>query len=323
MGPEDLSEALAPLARHTDPRLLVGPDTFDDAAVFQLRDDLALVQTVDFFAPIVDDPYDFGRIAAANALSDVFAMGGTPLTALALAAFPEGKLPLRVLTEILRGGEDVVRAAGAMVVGGHTVTDDEVKYGLAVTGTVHPARYMSNAGARPDDVLILTKPLGTGVLATEMKAGALTVERAHGLVTSMSRLNDVAARVAVELGVRCATDISGFGLLGHASHIARASGVSLRFHGASIPALDGAREALGVGVTTGGARRNERYVTSLVHCAPGVSPLTTALVVDPQTSGGLLLAVPPACADEYLARVEGAVRVGEVLPTGPHALLIV
>ena len=322
MGPEDLSAALAPLARHVDPRLLVGPDTFDDAAVFRVRDDLALVQTVDFFAPIVDDPYDFGRIAAANALSDVFAMGGVPLAALALAAFPEGKLPLWVLTEILRGGEDVVRAAGAMVVGGHTVTDDEVKYGLAVTGTIHPDRIMSNAGARAGDVLVLTKPLGTGVLATEMKGGALTVERTHSLIASMASLNDVASRVAVELGVRCATDISGFGLLGHASHVARASGVTLRFVAESIPSLPGALDALALGITTGGAKRNERYVTALVSCAPCVSNEVSALVVDPQTSGGLLLAVPSDRADEYLARVSGAGRIGEVLPAGERPLVL-
>ena len=322
MGPEDLSEALAPLARHTDPRLLVGPDTFDDAAVFAVRPDLALVQTVDFFAPIVDDPYDFGRIAAANALSDIYAMGGTPLTALALAAFPEATLPLSVLTDILRGGEDVVRSAGAIVVGGHTVTDDEVKYGLAVTGTVHPGQVMSNAGARPGDVLVLTKPLGTGVLATEMKQGALSAERADALIGCMVRLNDVASRAAVQAGVRCATDISGFGLLGHAAHMARASGVTLRFRAESIPSLPGAKEALTLGITTGGARRNEQFVTQQVHCAPGVSAATTALVVDPQTSGGLLLAVPPERADEYFAQVSGAVRVGEVLARGDHPLML-
>jgi selenide,water dikinase len=322
MGPEDLSAALAPLARHTDPRLLVGPDTFDDAAVFRLRDDLALVQTVDFFAPIVDDPYDFGRIAAANALSDVYAMGGVPLTALALSAFPEGKLPLWVLTEILRGGEDMVRAAGGLVVGGHTVIDDEVKYGLAVTGTVHPDRVMSNAGARAGDVLVLTKSLGTGVLATEMKGGALSVERTHSLIASMSSLNDVASRAAVELGVRCATDISGFGLLGHASHMAKASGVTLRFVAESIPTLPGALEALGLGISTGGAKRNERYVTALVRCAASVSKEMSTLVVDPQTSGGLLLAVPKERVDEYLAQVSGAVRIGDVLPAGERPLVL-
>ncbi len=322
MGPEDLSEALAPLARHADPRLLVGRDTFDDASVFRLHDDLALVQTVDFFAPIVDDPYDFGRIAAANALSDVYAMGGTPLTALALAAFPRDVLPLTVLTEILRGGEDIVRSAGAFVVGGHTVTDDEVKYGLAVTGTVHPDRYLSNAGAHAGDVLMLTKPLGTGLLATMLKAGTLAAEHAAPLMASMVRLNADAAAVAVALGVRCATDVTGFGLLGHASHIAKASHVTLRFDGHALPSLPGAREAASGGVSTGGATRNASFVKTLVRYAASVPGAIRALSVDPQTSGGLLVAVPPDRATEYLDRVDGAVRIGEVLPRQDALLLI-
>ncbi len=322
MGPEDLSEALAPLSRHTDPRLLVGPDTFDDAAVFRLHDDLALVQTVDFFAPIVDDPYDFGRIAAANALSDIYAMGGTPLTALALAAFPDDKLPLRVLTDILRGGEDVVRSAGAFVVGGHTISDDEVKYGLAVTGTVHPGRVMSNAGARAGDVLVLTKALGTGVLATRMKAETLSAAHALSLVASMVHLNARAAEIAVEVGARCATDITGFGLLGHASHVARGSKVTLRFDGALLPELPGARLAIAEGVTTGGAARNARYVEARVRWGSRVSALARALAVDPQTSGGLLVAVPSGRVAEYLERVDGAARIGEVLPPQETALVV-
>jgi selenide,water dikinase len=322
MGPEDLSEALAPLPRHTDPRLLVGPDTFDDAAVFRLHDDLALVQTVDFFAPIVDDPYDFGRIAAANALSDIYAMGGTPLTALALAAFPEDKLPLTVLTEILRGGEEMVRSAGALVVGGHTISDDEVKYGLAVTGTVHPDKVMSNAGARAGDVLVLTKALGTGLLATKMKATTLTPAHAASLVASMVQLNAVAAEVAVSVGARCATDITGFGLLGHASHVARASAVTLRFDSALLPELPGARQAIDENVKTGGAVRNARYVESLVRWGSGVPAWARVLSVDPQTSGGLLVAVPPDRVAEYLDRVDGAVRIGEVLAPRDTALVV-
>ena len=322
MGPGDLSEALAPLARHANPRLLVGPDTFDDAAVFRLHDDLALVQSVDFFAPIVDEPYDFGRVAAANALSDVYAMGGTPLTALALAAFPDGRLPLSVLSEILRGGEDVVRSAGALVVGGHTVNDDEVKYGLAVTGTVHPDRILSNAAARPGDVLILTKALGTGVLATKMKSGTLQPEHAAALLTSMVRLNEDASRKAVNAGVRAATDITGFGLLGHALHMARASGVTLRFEGAALPALPGAMEAIAEGVTTGGSARNARFVKPHVHWGASVPADIRVLAVDPQTSGGLLLAVSPSLANDYLANVLGAERVGEVLEQQANALLV-
>lgn len=323
MGPEDLSEALAPLARHVDPRLLVGPDTFDDAAVFRVRDDLALVQTVDFFAPIVDDPYDFGRIAAANALSDVYAMGGTPLTALALAAFPEGALPLTVLSEILRGGEDVVRSAGAMVVGGHTVTDEEVKYGLAVTGTVHPERVLSNAGAVPGDVLILTKPIGTGVLATQMKAGRLGEAEAQALIDMMVQLNAAAGEAAVRVGAHAATDITGFGLLGHAARIARASGVSLRIDHAALPTLPGALGAVEQGVSTGGATRNARFVEAMVRWEGDVAPGMRVLLVDPQTSGGLLVAVPPDRADEYLALVEGAARIGDVIPPQQSALIVV
>ncbi len=322
MGPEDLSEALAPLSRHTDPRLLVGPDTFDDAAVFRLHDDLALVQTVDFFAPIVDDPYDFGRIAAANALSDIYAMGGTPLTALALAAFPEDKLPLRVLTDILRGGEDVVRSAGAFVVGGHTISDDEVKYGLSVTGTVHPGRVMTNARARAGDVLVLTKALGTGVLATKMKNGTLSTGHAASLVASMVQLNALAAEVAVEVGARCATDITGFGLLGHASHVARASNVTLRFDSALLPELPGVRQAIDEGVTTGGAARNARYVEPRVRWGSSVTGMARVLAVDPQTSGGLLVAVPFDRVAEYLDRVDGAARIGEVLPPQDTALVV-
>ncbi len=322
MGPADLSEALAPLARHADPRLIVGPDTFDDAAVFLLRDDLALVQTVDFFAPIVDDPFDFGRIAAANALSDIYAMGGTPLTALALAAFPDAVLPLSVLTDILRGGEEMVRSAGAQVVGGHTITDDEVKYGLAVTGTVHPDQVLSNAGARPGDVLILTKPLGTGLLATQMKDGVLSPALAASLVASMVRLNAAAAEAAVALGVRAATDVTGFGLLGHASHMARASGVTLRFDATALPVLAGAAEAIVAGVRTGGAVRNAHYVEDRVRWGPAVTAQARVLAVDPQTSGGLLVAIPAARAAEYLARVEGAVRIGDVQPVGDTPLVV-
>jgi selenide, water dikinase len=322
MGPEDLSTALAPLARHADPRLLVGPDTFDDAAVVRLHDDLALVQTVDFFAPVVDDPYDFGRIAAANALSDVYAMGGRPLSALALAAFPEHALPLSVLSDILRGGEDVVRAAGAMVVGGHTVTDDEVKYGLAVTGTIDPARMMTNANAQPGDALVLTKPLGTGLLATKMKSGTLAPDEGAALIASMVQLNAQAATEALRVGVRAATDITGFGLLGHASHMARASGVTLRVHADALPMLPGAEAAARDGVTTGGAARNAHYVEPLTAWASRVTIAARIVLCDPQTSGGLLVAVPRARLDEYLAAVPGAVCIGEVLARQDAALIV-
>ncbi len=311
MGPGDLSAALAPLPRETDPRLLIGRETFDDAGVFRLSDDLALVQTVDFFSPIVDDPYRFGRIAAANALSDVYAMGGEPLTAMNIVGFPEKKLPLSVLTDILRGGHDAVHEAGARIVGGHTVTDEELKYGLAVTGQVHPDRILSNANARPGDVLVLTKPLGTGILATAGKRGALTAEQDEALYVSMSTLNRDASRVAVALGARCATDVTGFGLLGHSRHIAVASSVTIVIDHAIVPFLGGVREALVAGFATGGATRNAAWVDAETDWNDAGTDVR-ALLTDPQTSGGLLVALDPARVEEFVARVPHAVAIGRI-----------
>ena len=321
MGPADLATALAGLERRTDPRLLVGRETFDDAGIFQITDEIALVQTVDFFAPIVDDPYDFGRVAAANALSDVFAMGGEPLTAMNIVGFPVGQLPLEVLSDVLRGGQDAVHEAGAHVVGGHTITDEELKYGLSVTGTVHPKRILTNAAAEPGDVLVLTKAIGTGILSTAAKHGHLGAAELATLVKSMTTLNSVASRAATALGLRCATDVTGFGLLGHASHVARASNLTLRIEFALLPLLPGTRAALAQRDTTGGAARNTSYLEPLVEYG-NASAEDRALLVDPQTSGGLLVAVPPPKVAEYLARVSGAVVIGEVLPRGAHALIV-
>src|SRR6266550_6397036 len=311
MGPGDLSRALAALPVKSDPRLLVGSETFDDAGVYRLSDDLALVQTVDFFAPIVDDPYDFGQIAAANALSDVYAMGGQPLTALNIVAFPTGELPLSVLTEILRGGQDKVHEAGAFVVGGHTIIDTELKFGLAVTGRAHPQFLLTNAGAKAGDRLVLTKPIGNGILATALKRGIVPAAAGAQMIDAMKRLNGGASRAALACGAKCATDITGFGLAGHASHIARASEVTLVIHAAAVPVLDGAREALRQGATTDGLKRNAEYLESLVDWR-SVSDEDRALLCDPQTSGGLLVAVPAERTANYLSRVEGAVEIGEV-----------
>ena len=286
-----------------------------------MSDSLTLVQTVDFFAPIVDDPYDFGRVAAANALSDVYAMGGEPLTVMNIAAFPTGKLPIEVLTEILRGGQDVVHAAGAVVVGGHTVTDDEVKFGLSVTGRVNPDLMLTNAAAEVGDVLVLTKPLGTGILATAAKNGTLSKPHLDALIESMTTLNALASRVAVLLGSRCATDITGFGLLGHLSHIARASRVKIRVDHASVPVLPGALEAWLAGSRTGGAERNLDFIHDIVSW--GDAPeIDRALLVDPQTSGGLVVALRPERSGEYLSRVPGATVIGEVTAGGPPGLIV-
>ena len=300
---------------HADRRVLVGRETFDDAGVFVLRDDLALVQTVDFFAPIVDDPYTFGQIAAANALSDVYAMGGEPLTALAIVGFPVGTLPPSVLTEILRGGQDKVREAGAVLIGGHSIIDEELKFGLSVTGQAHPDRLLTNATARPGDRLVLTKPLGTGLLATAEKQGKLSSNAMLVLHTTMSALNGAASRAALALGLTCATDVTGFGLLGHALHVARASHVTLRIDGNKLPELPGARALWRAGTRTGGADRNETYLSAHVDSA-GADPADLALALDPQTSGGLLLAVPPAVLAEYLSAIPEAVEIGVVEAAG-------
>jgi selenide, water dikinase len=321
MGPGDLSEVLAPLPASKDPRLLVGRETFDDAGVYMLSDDVALVQTVDFFAPIVDDPYDFGQIAAANALSDVYAMGGQPLTALNIVAFPTGDLPLSVLTEILRGGQDKVHEAGAHIVGGHSIIDSELKYGLSVTGRAHPAFLLTNAGARPGDALVLTKPIGNGILATALKRGMLADAPAKTMIACMKELNGEASRAALAVKAKCATDITGFGLLGHASHIARASDVTLRIHSKAVTILPHTFDALEQGASSDGLKRNRAYLDSLVDW--GSTPTEMAAVLcDPQTSGGLLVAVPRDRASHYLSRVSGAFEIGEVTERENIAIVV-
>ncbi len=293
----------------------------DDAGVFVLSPDLALVQTVDFFAPIVDDPYLFGQVAAANALSDVYAMGGEPLTALNIVGFPSGKLPLEVLREILRGGQEKVHEAGALVVGGHTIIDEELKFGLAVTGRAHPERLLTNAAARVGDRLVLTKPIGTALLATVAKRGELPDAELRALGDSMRSLNARASRAALEVGARCATDITGFGLLGHASHIARASGVTLRIFVERVPLLPGARAAAESGVRTGGADRNLAYLESRVSWG-SASEVDRVLMIDPQTSGGLLVALSPDRVTRYVSLVPEAVEIGEVIQAGDTGLVL-
>jgi selenide,water dikinase len=322
LGPGDLSRALAALPHRPDPRLIVGRETFDDAGVFVLSDDIALVQTVDFFAPIVDDPYAFGQVAAANALSDVYAMGGEPLTALNIVGFPSGKLPMSVLTEILRGGQDKVHEAGALIVGGHTIIDEELKYGLAVTGRAHPHRLLTNAGAAVGDTLLLTKPLGTGLLATAAKNDRLSARERDLMLASMVQLNRDASRAALTVGAICATDITGFGLLGHANHIAKASKKTLRINVAAVPALEGAREAWLDGVRTGGAERNEQYLRELVEWGD-TKDVDRALLIDPQTSGGLLVAVSPRQVAEYVSLVPSAVEIGNVVEPSRLGIVLV
>jgi selenide,water dikinase len=305
MGPEALAQVLRPLRARFPaaayPALLVGLEAADDAAVYRLTDDLAVVQTVDFFAPIVDDPWTFGAVAAVNAMSDVWAMGGEVALALHIAALPED-LPTETAAEIFRGSAEKVAEGGGVIAGGHTVYDREPKFGLCVTGLVHPDRIVTKGGLRPGDPLFLTKPLGTGLIVTAAKHDRADPRWLAGAVAAMLRPNRHPAHLAVAAGVRAMTDVTGFGLLGHADEMARLSGVGLRLSLPAVPVLDGARACVGMGVGTAGAGRNRAFLSSRVRLDPALSDADTELLYDPQTSGGLLIAVPPERAGELTAR---------------------
>jgi selenide,water dikinase len=297
----DLAQVLRDFPASIDPDVIVGFATSDDAGVYRLSDELALVQTVDFFPPLVDDPYDFGRIAAANAISDIYAMGATPRTALNIATFPIEELGHATLGRILAGGAAIAREAGVAILGGHTLKDEEPKYGMAVTGTVHPKRAITNAGARPGDVLVLTKPIGTGILSSALKKGAIDAAQIAPAVRWMTTLNRAASQAMIAAGAHAATDITGFGLLGHAFELARASGVRLRIAATRVPIYELARELIAVGIAPGGSRNNAREHDAFATVAPGVSSELRLLLSDAQTSGGLLIAVAPERLDELLA----------------------
>ena len=294
--------------------------------MYRLSDELALVQTVDFFTPIVDDPYDYGQIAAANALSDVYAMGGTPRTALALVCWPPAGLEPEILGAILAGGAEKALEAGCPVIGGHSVQDEELKYGLAVTGTIHPERILTNAGARPGDVLVLTKPLGTGVLTTALKRGAIGAEELEPAVRAMKALNGPAAREALRSGVRSATDVTGFGLAGHAVQLADASRVTLEIEADRLPLLPFALRLAEAGHVPGGGEANRAFFGTRVEVGGRPSEALLRVFFDPQTSGGLLLAVPPGRVEELLARLDGAGvaarAIGAAGPRRDAALLL-
>ncbi len=309
----------------TDPNVLVGHAASDDAGVYRLSDDLALVQTVDFFTPVVDDPYDFGRIAAANALSDVYAMGGRPLSALNIVAFPVEELGTEILGRILEGGAAVATEAGVVILGGHTVKDDEPKYGLAVTGTIRPDRVVTNGGARPGDLLLLSKPVGTGVLTTARKRDLIDEGQLAPAIASMARLNDRAAAAMLAHGVHGATDVTGYGLVGHAGEMARASGVALAIDAARVPLFDGVLELVAQGVVPGGSQDNLADHARFVEYADRVGAALRTVLSDAQTSGGLLIAIAPAGAERVLADLAGlgtVAVIGEVLPGPAGAVLI-
>ena len=297
------------------PDLIVGTETSDDAGVFRLRADLAIVNTVDFFTPIVDDPYTFGQIAAANALSDVYAMGGDPVTALNIVGFPKGKLDLDILTDIIRGGSERVRAAGAVVIGGHSIIDEELKYGMAVTGVIHPDRVIRNVGVQPGDALVLTKPLGTGIISTALKRRKASPTSVRAAVRSMIQLNDTASAVMRAFPVHACSDVTGFGLLGHAFEMASGSVVTIVLESRALPVLPGARRLAQQGCLTGGCRRNRDYLANKTSIDPKIPADLVEVAMDPQTSGGLLIAVPGERADALLEElrakgIEAATRVG-------------
>ena len=304
MGPGALSEVLSQLPKTSDPRLLIGLDTADDAGVFQLDSATALIQTVDFFTPLVDDPYLFGQIAAANSLSDVYAMGGKPLTAMNIVAFPMCSLDASVLGEILKGGQEKIIESGAVLVGGHTIDDAEPKYGLSVTGLVHPSKVWANAGARPGDLLIVTKPIGTGVLATAMRA-EMFADGMKAAIASMAMLNKVAAETARAFSVHACTDITGFGILGHLFEMAAASGVRVEVDSQAIPLLPEAADAAAMGFVPGGAYSNREYLSQVTFQAD-VPENIRDLCYDPQTSGGLLFSLPEGEAKAALAALKNA-----------------
>ncbi len=306
--PGELEEVLRGLTGERAPDLLVGLDDGDDAAVVAIRDGLAVVATADFFTPVVDDPYDWGRIAAANALSDVYAMGGRPVVAVNLLAWPRGVLPFELAAEVLRGGLDVARRAGCHVGGGHSVDDPEPKYGMAVTGVADPGHLIRNDAGRPGQPLSLTKPLGIGVLNSRHKA---TGEVFAEAVETMAALNDAAAAAAVRAGIRCGTDVTGFGLLGHLYKLARASNVTAVVDTAAVPYLDGARAALAAGYISGGTRRNLDWVRPYTE-ASAVGENESLLLADAQTSGGLLLA----------GEIPDAAVIGELVPRGEHTVVL-
>jgi selenide, water dikinase len=293
LSPEDLRTVLGlvrGLERPTDPNLLVGFDTADDAAVYRLRDDLAIVVTTDFFTPIVDDPFDWGRIAATNALSDVYAMGGSPLLALNLVAWPREDLPFEMLARVLDGGASVAAAAGCLIAGGHSIDDAEPKYGLAVVGTVDPNAVLTNAAAEPGDVLVLTKPIGLGVISTAVKRDGATPQLVETAIEVMTTLNASARDAAVEVGVHAATDVTGFGFLGHLRELCVGSGVGAVVDARAVPVIHGVRELVAAGMIAGGTRRNHAFVAPEVDF--GTLPEAEQLLLcDAQTSGGLLLAV--------------------------------
>jgi selenide,water dikinase len=324
---EDLKKALSGLPRIFDRRVLVSSDTCDDAGVFKLNARTALVQSVDVFTPVVDDPYVFGQIAAANSVSDIYAMGGRPLTALSIIAFPIERLSPRIMNKMLQGGIDKLREAGVAVLGGHSIRDKEIKFGFSVTGIVNPDKMTVNSKAKPGDVLILTKPLGTGTLTFARQIGRAPAKGLAAAERSMTELNRAAAESMTAAGVTTATDITGFGLAGHLSEIAAQSGVEMEIYGEAIPVFEGVMDLIRDGVISGSVERNRDYASAFVKVRKGADEDLETLLYDPQTSGGLLIAVRRSKAAAFLAAVKKkgvrhAMVIGKVTRKGPGKIIL-
>jgi selenide,water dikinase len=322
-----LEEVLRGLPVPSDPAVIVGIETSDDAAVYKISEEVAIVETVDFFTPIVDDPYWFGAISAANSLSDIYAMGARPLFALNVVGFPSNRLPLSVLQEILRGAQDKAAEAGISIVGGHTVDDTEPKYGLAVTGIVHPEKVLRNNGAKPGDALILTKPIGVGIISTAVKRGLADDETACEARDLMAELNHIAAEVMREIGANACTDITGFGLLGHLFEMTSGSGVNATVNASAVPTLKAAMDFAGADVVPGGTINNLDYVEPYVDFDSSISKVLRLVLADAQTSGGLLISIPQEKTEDILRElhsrgVEHAAQIGVITESGPGRIKV-
>ena len=311
LAPGDLAQVLSKLPHQHNENVIVGFDTADDAGVFRLSDEIALVQTLDFFTPVSDDPYVYGQVAAVNSLNDVYAMGGRPLSALSMVCFPQ-KGDFELLAKILEGGQRTMNAEGVVVIGGHSVDDAEMKFGYAVTGVVHPNKVVTNAGAKPGDVLVLTKSIGTGAINTAVKNGKASTETIEAVTKAMTTSAARASKVMVELGANGCTDVTGFGLLGHAYEMAKASDVTFDIDSARVPLLPDVLELIGQGMLTRGDKNNRVYVRETVRFAETVSSIMQSALFDPQTAGGLLISLPKEKTDEYLSLVSDAVVIGNV-----------
>lgn len=310
----------------TDPNLLVGSEDWSDAAIYRLRDDLAIVQSVDFFTPIVDNPYDFGQIAIANSLSDIYSTGAKPILALNIVCFPIRELDKKILQEILTGGADKLAEAGALLVGGHSVEDPEIKYGAAVTGVVHPEKFVTNRNAKVGDLLILTKPIGTGILSTALKGKLLDPETTKILTDTMAKLNKKASELMMSIGVNACTDITGFGLIGHALEMAKASKVTIKIFKDRVPVLPKVFDFASIGIVPVGGRRNVNFCSKLVDVG-NTDPILLDILSDPQTSGGLLISVEENKAQELLKRMKNegigeAEIIGEVVEKGEGKVVL-